>query len=75
MNKAQRIRNRETGRKLQAAAHAARLAAHVCENCGERGGHWISSPHTLEDILADREPQGFWTCHREMPDGVKESSK
>ena len=74
MNRHQRNSNRLNARRLASAAHAAMLEAHVCENCGEHGGHWINAPGfglSLEDILTgNTEPIGFWTCPKLYgPDG------
>jgi hypothetical protein len=63
MNRNQRNKNRANARWLEGLAHVARLQAHTCENCGEKGGHWIQTEmQTLEDILAGRESRGFWAC-------------
>ena len=66
MNRKQRQQNKRNAKWL-------RLQAHTCEECGERGGHWVSmGMQTLEDILADRPPQGFWTCNKFYgPDGKR----
>ena len=64
MNSKQRNKNRANAEKLAEAARQTRLAAHTCENCGERGGHWISTRGTsLEGMLTGQDDQeGFWTC-------------
>jgi hypothetical protein len=64
-SRAQRMKNRSTARKL-------RHDAHTCENCGERGAHWVNTGFTtLEDIMAGRaESRGFWVCPKLYgPDG------
>jgi hypothetical protein len=57
MNRKQRIKNRRTARNLANALH-------TCQNCGEKGGHWISTRGTsLEAWLSGKDDQeGFWTC-------------
>ena len=72
MNRAQRDSNRRNARRLETAAHNAEMMRHRCENCGEMGGHWIStrgtSLHGLIDGVDDQE--GFWTCPKLYgPDG------
>ena len=65
MNKQQRNQNRQNAAQLAAAAaRRVRLMAHTCENCGERGGHWISTRGTsLAAMLTGQDDQeGFWTC-------------
>ena len=63
MNRHQRNKNRANAEKLAEGAHLARLAAHTCENCGERGGHWVQThAQSLADVLAGMPDQGFWTC-------------
>ena len=64
MNKHQRNQNRKNAAQLSAAARQIRLMAHTCENCGERGGHWISTRGTsLEALMTGVDDQeGFWTC-------------
>lgn len=65
MNRRQREKNRAT------AAWLRKKAAPHCPECGERGRHWFTWPlHTLADVLAGREPTGFWTCSKFYgPDG------
>lgn len=61
MSRKQRMKNRRT-------AHWLRLNAHTCENCGERGGHWVNTEmpgllDILEGTKLGREgPAGFWIC-------------
>lgn len=64
MNSKQRNKNRQTAKTL-------RLQSHTCENCGERGGHWIEvEPQSLDDMLTGRPSRGFWTCAKYYgPDG------
>ena len=64
MNRAQRDQNRINAARLADAAHARELAQHTCENCGEKGGHWISTRGTsLAGLIAGVDDQeGFWTC-------------
>ena len=64
MNSKQRFANRETARKLAAVARHRVLMQHTCENCGEKGGHWISTRGTsLAALLTGQDDsEGFWTC-------------
>ena len=63
MNKKQRNQNRANARAIEANAH-------VCSECGERGLHWIGLPATLQNVMDDTEPDGFWTCPKFYgPDG------
>lgn len=68
MNRKQRMRNRTTAKALSNNAV-------VCERCGERGKHFITtSPITLVDIIAAQmqvnatgenltlRAEGFWIC-------------
>ncbi len=64
MNRKQRDQNRMNAQRLAEGARHWRLFAHVCENCGERGGHWVQMPQSLESLLAGAEPHGFWTCSK-----------
>jgi hypothetical protein len=64
MNRTQRDKNRRNAAALASAARAKVLMGHTCENCGEKGGHWIStrgiSLAALVTGLDDSE--GFWRC-------------
>ena len=64
MNRRQREQNRANAAMLASNARSLRLAAHVCDNCGESGGHWISTRGTsLAGLIAGvDDQQGFWTC-------------
>lgn len=64
MNKKQRESNKRNSKVLYEAARYARLQKHICENCGEPGRHWLQWPHSIMDIMNNREPQGFWTCDK-----------
>lgn len=56
MNKNQRNRNRRTAAWLK-------VQTYTCPNCNAKGYHWFPTSHcTLEDLVSDREPQGFWVC-------------
>lgn len=68
MNKDQRNANRLNGRTLADLAKKRRLAEHVCENCGEKGGHWVSLPVSLQEMIAEGILQrGFYTCAGKEP--------
>ncbi len=64
MSKKQRLKNRETAKKLNQLARKIELSKHICENCGQPGGHWIvvkpSSLFAMINGIDDQE--GFWTC-------------
>ena len=57
MNKHQRNSNRRNAEHL-------RRISHVCENCGERGGHWVSTQGTslASWLTGQDDQQGFWIC-------------
>lgn len=57
MNKAQRNLNRKTAYLLSEMNH-------ICENCCERGSHWVSTRGlSILSILSGVDDQeGFWTC-------------
>lgn len=57
MNSKQRNKNRATARSL-------RLAQHTCENCGEKGGHWVSTrgSSVAALLMGVDDQEGFWTC-------------
>jgi len=46
MNRSQRDKNRRNAQQLAYAARQRMLMKHTCENCGEKGGHWISTRGT-----------------------------
>ena len=48
-NRKQRMKNRYTAASIS-----------TCQNCGERGAHWIMMPMLMFPIQGPRE--GFWTC-------------
>ena len=64
MNKKQRNRNRENARKLTLNIKQKRLSQHTCEQCGQKGGHWVTiQPTSLQGIINGQNDQiGFWTC-------------
>lgn len=64
MNRKQRDKNRANAAELERTARTRILEQHICENCGERGGHWISTRGmSLAAILTGQDDQeGFWTC-------------
>ena len=64
MNKTQRNKNRAQATRLAVLAHQQRMLAHTCENCGEKGGHWISTRGiSLAALITGQDDQeGFWTC-------------
>ena len=59
MNKKQRNKNRKTAVKLMSSLH-------VCEECGEKGYHWVAwqgmSLATIRSGTDDQ--QGFWICDK-----------
>jgi hypothetical protein len=64
MNKNKRNKNRANAKKLRIIAKRIELENHTCENCGEKGGHWIQvRGQSLEGlILGIDDQEGFWTC-------------
>lgn len=64
MNRKQREKNRRTAAALKAEARARVLALHTCENCGEKGGHWVCTRGvSLAALLTGQDDsEGFWTC-------------
>ncbi len=61
MNKKQRIKNRENAKQLRKVV----VSKHICENCGQPGGHWVQVPTTLEELMQSQgTPSGFWTCDK-----------
>lgn len=64
MNSKQRMQNRRNAHRLKALAHSRVLAQHTCENCGEKGGHWIATRGiSLAALITDQDDsEGFWTC-------------
>ena len=66
MNRKQREQNRKNANRL-------RLNAHVCENCGERGGHWVqTAPQSLAMAIMGLPDDGFWICAKYYgPDGKR----
>jgi hypothetical protein len=72
MNRKQRDANRRNAAALVARARAQVLARHTCENCGEKGGHWVSTRGvSLAALVAGQDDsEGFWTCPKLYgPDG------
>ena len=66
MNSKQRARNRITALRLELANKYRSNAAHICENCGEPGGHWHAVPQSLEDIVLGRPQQGVYSCQPKL---------
>ena len=72
MNRKQRDSNRRSAERLAHADHLHALSKHTCENCGEKGGHWISMRGiSLQAVLTGQDDsEGFWTCPKLYgPDG------
>lgn len=63
-NRKQRMKNRDTAHQLARDQKIARNNLHICENCGERGGHWLQTRGTslMAMIEGVDDQQGFWTC-------------
>ena len=62
-NAEQRRSNRITAESLRWRNKETRLAKHICENCGQPGGHWVSLPMSLEEVAAGLgDKRGFYTC-------------
>lgn len=64
MNRKQRMKNRATAQTLAREQKIARNNLHICENCGERGGHWVSTRGTslMAVVTGIDDQEGFWTC-------------
>jgi len=64
MNRKQRQKNRRTAADLARSARAKVLEQHTCENCGGKGGHWVSTRGmSIEALITGRDySEGFWTC-------------
>ena len=64
MNRNQREKNRRTSRALARVVRAKVLEQHTCENCGEKGGHWVRTrPMSIEALFTGvDDSEGFWTC-------------
>jgi hypothetical protein len=72
MNKHQRNQNRANDIVLQRKVQRAKAMLHTCENCGEKGGHWVSTRGTsLAALMTGQDyQQGFWICPKLYgPDG------
>lgn len=66
MNSKQRNQNRHTALMLRKLIKAKVLANHTCENCGEKGGHWIvvQGP-SIEAIMTGKDDSiGFYSCQK-----------
>lgn len=66
MNKKQRNKNRNNARMLERAVHNLKSRQHTCEECGEKGFHWVATRGTsLAAILSGvDDKQGFWICDK-----------
>ena len=53
MNKKRRTKNRETARKLSIDI------APLCQECGQKGPHWVGVPLRLAGLLSGTETEGF----------------
>jgi hypothetical protein len=72
MNFTQRMSNRRTASRLARVVRQKELQSHTCENCGEKGGHWVSTRGmSLAALITGQDDQeGFWTCQQLYgPDG------
>jgi hypothetical protein len=72
MNKHQRNQNRANAIVLQRKVQRAKAMLHTCENCGEKGGHWVSTRGmSLAALITGQDDQeGFWSCPKLYgPDG------
>jgi len=56
--------NKEKRNRNRANARALKENAHVCPECGERGGkHWVQwEVYTLQHLLENKPAAGFWVC-------------
>lgn len=55
-NRQQRMKNRATAKWLERAIEG------PCPECGMHERHWISAPYTLQNMIDNDQPEGFWTC-------------
>ena len=64
MNRDQRNKNRANAERLTEIARSALLMRHICENCGEPGGHWVQvRGNSIQAMVTGVDDQeGFWTC-------------
>lgn len=72
MNLKQRNKNRLNAQKLATEVRDRALMQHVCENCGEKGGHWVSTRgmSLIAFVTGQDDSEGFWTCPKLYgPDG------
>jgi len=74
MNKHQRNQNRANAEVLRRKVRRAQLMQLTCPNCGENGGHWVSTQGlSLAALMTGQDDQeGFWTCPKLYgPDGLR----
>ena len=71
MNYNQRASNRRTARDLERHVRAVKNAQHTCENCGGKGGHWVTTRGvSLAGLIAGcDDSEGYWTCQPVSTDG------
>jgi hypothetical protein len=64
MNKHQRNQNRANATVLSRKVRRAKLMQYTCENCGEKGGHWVSTRGmSMAALITGQDDQeGFWIC-------------
>lgn len=70
MNSKQRRKNRQTATNLKQSIRGVELEKHICENCGQPGGHWIVTKNrSIEAFLSAIDDQeGFYTCKTKEKD-------
>ncbi len=64
VNRKQRDSNRSNAQHLAYKARQRKLMQHTCENCGEKGGHWVKTRGiSLAALFTGQDDsEGFWTC-------------
>ena len=64
MNRTQRNKNRENADRLRRLARARELMQYTCENCGDKGGHWVETRGISFSALmiGQNDSEGFWAC-------------
>lgn len=70
MNANQRAKNRRTARDLERKVRQMRNRHHICENCGEPGGHWVTvRGASLAALVTGKDDsEGYWACPPKNPD-------
>lgn len=73
MNKRQRLKNRETSKQLAYANRQRIASVTTCPECGEKGFHWVQFPQSVESLIYNEPPDGFWTCAKFYENGRRKA--